>query len=235
MKPHHYLEGASLTALGRGNRLIIRAIRPHTAKLKVTRQQIGGALALAAFLSPVLARPVARYAPTTITVLLVLWVVAAVAVGNTKAAAELAQADEAAHDKAAGKKPAENAAARKDGDSAETASPSEQDDAGVQADEPQDTPADADLYALVRYVAEMSDQGTAAHLSHVLEEGQARGFFEGWAVADLRAHLESLGVALIEGKKLTFNGRPRNRLAVALDALPETAPGAVPAVLRKAA
>jgi hypothetical protein len=99
----------------------------------------------------------------------------------------------------------------------------------------QDAPADANLYALIRYVAGMSDQGTAAHLSHVLEEGQARGLFGGWKVPDLRARLEGLGVALVEGKKLTFNGRQRNRLAVLLEALPESAPGTVPAVLQQAA
>ncbi|MFD8785968.1 hypothetical protein [Kitasatospora sp. NPDC059599] len=214
MKLHRYLEGVSVTAFGLGNRLIIRAVRPHVEKVTITRQQVGGALALGLFFSPVLARPVARYAPTTVTVLLVLWVVVAVVVGNTEAAAELAEADQAAKEKAA------------------KAGPDDSDD---QDDELQDAPAEADLYALVRYVAGMSDQGTAAHLSQVLEEGQGRGLFGHWKVPDLRAHLEGLGVALVEGKKLTFNGRQRNRLAVLLDALPEAAPGTVPAVAQKAA
>jgi hypothetical protein len=85
---HPYLGGISLTALGLGNRLIIRTLKPHASKVRVTRQQVWGAVGLAAFLSPVLARPVARYAPTTLTVLLVLWVVVAVVLGNTDAAAE---------------------------------------------------------------------------------------------------------------------------------------------------
>lgn len=229
MKPLRYLEGVSLTAFGLGNRLIIRVIRPH---VKVTRQQVGGALGLGLFFSPVLARPVARYAPTTIAVVVVLWVIIAVAIGNTKAADELAKADKATREKAAREKAAMKAKASSGAktEDSEEASSEEGDDQG---DEPQDAPSDADLYALIRYVAGMSDQGTAAHLSHVLEEGQARGLFEAWTVSDLRAHLEDLGVALVEGKKLTFNGRQRNRLAVQLDALPESAPGTVPAVLQK--
>ncbi|MFJ6617000.1 hypothetical protein ACIQOW_05370 [Kitasatospora sp. NPDC091335] len=226
MKLHRYLEGVSVTAFGLGNRLIIRAVRPHAEKVTVTRQQVGGALALGLFLSPVLARPVARYAPTTITVLLVLWVVVAVVVGNTEAAAELAEADQAAKEKAA---------KAKTGDQGEASTEAGPDDSDDQDDELQDAPVDADLHALIRHVAGMSDQGTAAHLSQVLEEGQARGLFGGWKVPDLRAHLEGLGVALVEGKKLTFNGRQRNRLAVLLDALPEAAPGTVPAVAQKAA
>ncbi|MFD8701741.1 hypothetical protein ACFV1W_03830 [Kitasatospora sp. NPDC059648] len=227
MKPRQYLAGVSVTAFGLGNRLIIRTIRPRAKDIKVTRQQVGGALALGLFFAPVLARPVARYAPTTITVLLVLWVVVAVVAGNTAAAAELAMAD--AEKRAEGA--ADKAKKAKAGDRAETGEPAE----AEQADELQDAPADADLYALIRYVAQMSDQGTAAHLSHVLEEGHARGLFGGWQLPDLRAHLEGLGVALVEGKKLTFNGRQRNRLAVAVDALPETAPGTVPAVAQDAA
>ncbi|MFF4813262.1 hypothetical protein ACFY2K_01620 [Kitasatospora sp. NPDC001309] len=226
MKLHRYLEGVSVTAFGLGNRLIIRAVRPHVEKVTITRQQVGGALALGLFLSPVLARPVARYAPTTVTVLLVLWVVVAVVVGNTEAAAELAEADQAAKEKPA------KAKAEEQEEAAAKAGPDDSDD---QDDELQDAPAEADLYALVRYVAGMSDQGTAAHLSHVLEEGQARGLFGGWKIPDLRGHLEGLGVGLVEGKKLTFNGRQRNRLAVLLDALPEAAPGTVPAVAQKAA
>ncbi|MFF2075613.1 hypothetical protein ACFVXG_12765 [Kitasatospora sp. NPDC058162] len=226
MKLHRYLEGVSMTAFGLGNRLIIRAVRPRVEKVSITRQQVGGALALGLFLSPVLARPVARYAPTTVTVLLVLWVVVAVVVGNTEAAAELAEADQTAKEKAAKVKA---------GGQEEASAEAGPDDPDDQDDELQDAPAEADLYALVRHVAAMSDQGTAAHLSQVLEEGQARGLFGGWKVPDLRGHLEGLGVGLVEGKKLTFNGRQRNRLAVLLDALPEAAPGTVPAVAQKAA
>lgn len=94
MDPRRYLSGVSVTALGRGNRLIIRTVRPHAKKLNITRQQLGGALAITAFFSPVLARPVARYAPTTMTVILVLWVVVAVIIGNTEAAAKLAAEDD---------------------------------------------------------------------------------------------------------------------------------------------
>ncbi|GAA2129868.1 hypothetical protein GCM10009760_01610 [Kitasatospora kazusensis] len=215
MKPHRYLEGISLTAFGAGNRRMIRAVRPHAGKVRLTRQQLGGGLALLAFFSPVLARPVARYAPTAITVALVLWVVVAVVVGNTASPGTESGADGEAL--------------------AGTWAEAGRDGCDGQDDELQDAPADADLYALIRYVAGMSDQGTAAHLSHVLEEGQARGLFGGWKIPDLRARLEGLGVALVEGKKLTFNGRQRNRLAVLLEALPESAPGTVPAVLHKAA
>ncbi|MGW3183852.1 hypothetical protein ACWDD9_31745 [Kitasatospora sp. NPDC001119] len=238
-----YLKGANLTALGLGTRLIIRAARPHAAKLKVTKQQVGGAIGLGLFFSPVLARPVARYAPTTITVLLVLWVIVAVSVGNTKAAADLAAADEEAREKAAEEKAAKKAAAKASPDakaesaspSAGTPSPAEPDGAGAPADEPQDAPADADLYALVRHVAAMSDQGTAAHLPDLLAEGQKRGLFGGWEQADLKDHLEALGAPVVEGKKLTFDGRQRNRQAVLLKGLPERAPGTVPAVLQKTA
>ncbi|MEV7354414.1 hypothetical protein [Kitasatospora sp. NPDC091276] len=232
-KPRHpYLGGISLTALGLGNRLIIRAVRPHAARLKVTKQQVGGALGLAVFFSPVLARPVARYAPTTITVVLVLWVVVAVVVGNTKAAVELAEADTKAREEAAEGKAARTAKSRS-GASAEASAEAEPDYADDQEDEPQDPPADADLYALIRHVAAQSDQGTAAHLPDLLTEGQHRGWFGGWEQADLWAHLEALGAHLVKGKKLTFDGRQRNRQAVLLEGLPESDPGTVPAVLQK--
>ncbi|MEV7935268.1 hypothetical protein AB0O82_03915 [Kitasatospora sp. NPDC088264] len=214
MKLHRYLEGVSLTAFGAGNRRIIRTVRPHIGKVRLTKQQVGVAVAVLAFLSPALARPAARYAPTVITVALVLWVVVAVVVGNASPDADSAVDDQALADVSTEAGP---------------------DDGEDQGDELQDAPVDADLFALIRYVAGMSDQGTAAHLSHVLKEGQARALFGGWKVPDLKAHLEDLGVALVEGKKLTFNGRQRNRLAVLLDALPESAPGTVPTVAQKAA
>ncbi|MFJ2866373.1 hypothetical protein [Kitasatospora sp. NPDC087314] len=226
MKLRRYLEGVSVTAFGLGNRLIIRAVRPHVEKVTITRQQVGGALALGLFFSPVLARPAARYAPTTVTVLLVLWVVVAVVVGNTEAAAELAEADQAAKEKAA---------KAKAGSQEEVSAEAGPDDSDDQDDELQDAPADADLYALVRYVAAMSDQGTAAHLPDLLAEGQKRRLFGGWEQGDLKAHLAALNAPLVEGKKLTFGGRQRNRQAVLLDGLPEGTPGTVPAVVQPAA
>jgi len=108
----------------------------------------------------------------------------------------------------------------------------EQLDDGEPQDELQEAPADATLYGLIRHVAALSDQGTAAHLPDVLAEGQKRGLFGGWNQADLKAHLTDLGAPLVPGKKLTFRGRQRNRQAVLLDGLPEAAPaparGAVP-------
>ncbi|MFJ7274687.1 hypothetical protein [Kitasatospora sp. NPDC098663] len=230
MKPHQYLTGVSVTALGLGNRLIIRALKPH---VKITRQQVGGSIGLGLFFSPVLARPIARYAPTTFTVVLVLWVVVAVAVGNTKAATKLAEADKEAREKAAKEKAAKNEA-KADGRK-EVSPETEQDEADDQDDDLQDAPADADLYALVRHVAAQSDQGTAAHLPDLLAEGQQRGMFEGWEQTDLKAHLAALGAPLVEGKKLTFGGRQRNRQAVLLEGLPESDPGTVPVVVQKAA
>ncbi|MGA5818825.1 hypothetical protein ACPC54_13330 [Kitasatospora sp. NPDC094028] len=207
MKLHHYLEGISLTAFGAGNRRIIRALRPHASKIKVTRQQAGGALALTVFFSPVLARPVARYAPTVITVALVLWVVVAVVVGNTTSPDTESATDDALANASAEAGP---------------------DDSEDQDDELQDAPSDATLYALIRYVAGMSDQGTAAHLPDLLAEGQKRGLFSGWEQADLKAHLTTCGAPLVEGKKLTFGGRQRNRQAVLLEGLPEADPAPGP-------
>jgi len=91
------------------------------------------------------------------------------------------------------------------------------------------------LLALIRHVAATSDQGTAAHLQQVLEEGRQRGLFGGWAMADLRAHLtEDLGLPVAELKQ-TFRRRQRVRLGVWLRDLPEVDPAPVPAVLKRAA
>ena len=107
------------------------------------------------------------------------------------------------------------------------------------ADEPevelQEPPADSTLYALIRHVAALSDQGTAAHRPDLLDEGQKRGLFASWDQADLKAHLTALGAPLVEGKKLTFEGRQRNRQAVLLDGLPAADPAPVPAPTRGAA
>lgn len=90
------------------------------------------------------------------------------------------------------------------------------------------------LLALIRHVANTSDQGTAAHLDDVLAEGQKRGLFGGWEKADLKAHLtEDLGLP-VEELKLHFRRRQRVRLGVRLKALPEVDPAPVPAVLQKA-
>lgn len=99
----------------------------------------------------------------------------------------------------------------------------------------QDAPADEVLYALIRHVAGLSDQGTAAHLQQLLEEGQKRGLLGGWDVAALKAHLaEELRLPVTELKQ-TFSRRQRVRLGVWLRDLPEAAPAAVPVVVRKVA
>lgn len=88
-------------------------------------------------------------------------------------------------------------------------------------------PPEAVLLDLIREVAALSDQGTAAHLQHLLEIGQQRGHFGGWTLADLKDHLAELRLTVVDGKKLTFGGRQRNRQAVLL-------PELIPAVLQKA-
>jgi hypothetical protein len=144
-------------------------------------------------------------APTITTVTACVWVVAAMAIGASGAGPETPAADRA--DQATG---------------------SGEGMAGGQA-----PPADETLYALIRYVAAQSDQGTAAHLPDLLAEGQRRGLLTGWEQADLRAHLAALGAPLVEGKKLTFGGRQRNRQAVLLAGLPEADPAPVPALTKK--
>lgn len=91
------------------------------------------------------------------------------------------------------------------------------------------------LLALIRHVASLSDQRTAAHLPDLLAEGQQRGLFGDWTQPDLKAHLTDLKLPVVEKKKLTFSGRQYTRQAVLLEGLPEVDPAPVPAVLRKAA
>lgn len=85
-------------------------------------------------------------------------------------------------------------------------------------------PPPAVVLDLIREVAALSDQGTAAHLQQLLEVGQQRGHFGGWTLADLKDHLVELRLTVVDGKKLTFDGRQRNRQAVLL---PEPAPVAL--------
>lgn len=145
--------------------------------------------------------------PTVFTVTTVVWIITAMAIGASGAGT-----------KAVPDFP--DAEQLDDGDEPEA--------------ELQDPPADATLYALIRHVAALSDQGTAAHLPELLSEGQKRGLFAGWEQADLKAHLTTLGAPLVEGKKLTFGGRQRNRQAVLLDGLPAADPAPVPALTRGA-
>jgi hypothetical protein len=98
----------------------------------------------------------------------------------------------------------------------------------------QDSPDEAVLWALIRHTAALTKQGTAAHLQAVLDEGQRRGEFGDWTVADLAEELASYGVPVVEGKKLTVGGRDRNRKAVLLAALPEADPAPVPAIVQGA-
>jgi hypothetical protein len=98
----------------------------------------------------------------------------------------------------------------------------------------QDSPSEAVLWTLIRHTAALTKQGTAAHLQAVLDEGQRRGEFGDWTVADLAEELASYGVPVVEGKKLTVEGRDRNRKAVLLSALPEADPAPVPALAEPA-
>jgi len=145
--------------------------------------------------------------PTMLTVTALVWLVTAMAIGASGA-----------------------------GMKAATDSPDvEQLDGDGQPDvELQDPPADATLYALIRHVAALSDQGTAAHLDDLLAEGQRRGLFGGWEKADLKEHLGDVGAPVVEGKKLTFSGRQRVRQAVLLEGLPAPVPAPVPALTRGA-
>ena len=146
--------------------------------------------------------------PTALTVTAVVWTITAMAIGASGAGTKTA--------------PDSPDAEQLDG-----------------ADEPevelQEPPTDATLYALVRHVAALSDQGTAAHLDDVLAEGQRRSLFGGWEKADLKEHLGDVGAPVVEGKKLTFSGRQRVRQAVLLDGLPAADPAPVPALTREAA
>lgn len=99
----------------------------------------------------------------------------------------------------------------------------------------QDSPPEAVLWALIRHTAALTKQGTAAHLQAVLDEGQRRGEFGDWTVADLAEELASYGVPVVEGKKLTVGGRDRNRKAVLLEALPEADPAPFPVLVQSAA
>ncbi|MCG6493422.1 hypothetical protein [Kitasatospora sp. A2-31] len=94
----------------------------------------------------------------------------------------------------------------------------------------QDSPPEAVLWALIRHTAALTRQGTAAHLQAVLEEGQRRGEFGDWTVADLTEELASYGVPVVGQKKLTVEGRNLNRSAVLLAALPEADSAPVPAI-----
>jgi hypothetical protein len=152
---------------------------------------------------------VGAWLPTAVTVSVLLWVLAALVAGQ-------------GHVPAAASGEAEKGAA-----SGQAAA----DDDGEWIDE---EPPLQVLLALIRHVANTSDQGTAAHLDDVLTEGQRRGLFGGWEKADLKAHLmEDLGLP-VEELKLTFRRRQRVRLGVRLKALPEAVPAPVPAVLQKA-
>ncbi len=152
---------------------------------------------------------ITRWVPVFLTTFVTLWVVAALVAGQERSAG--ATTDTAAP--------------------AADASP----EADEQDDEIQEAPADATLYALIRHVAGFTKQGTAAHLSQVLEEGEKRGLLGGWEVEDLREHLTSLGVPVVEKKKLTVGGLDRTRMAVLLAALPADDPAPVPAVASDAA
>jgi hypothetical protein len=99
----------------------------------------------------------------------------------------------------------------------------------------QDSPPEDVLWALIRHTAALTKQGTAAHLQAVLDEGQRRGQFGDWTVADLAEELASYGVPVVEGKKLTVGGKDRNRKAVLLATLPEAEPAPVPVLVQPAA
>ncbi|WP_153472191.1 hypothetical protein [Streptomyces kaniharaensis] len=240
-------EGVSLAAFARGNRRIIAAVKArstvaepdpckhpdhkkpahaeHCASHPAPKatpadteqtehpfvtwaKRIGGAAGVLVLLWPM----VGKWVPTVGAGTVTLWVLAALVMGQEQAADDSAE---------------------KAGPAATADSSPEADD--QEDDEIQDAPPAATLYALIRHVAGLSDQGTAAHLSQVIEEGEKRSLLGGWEVADLSDHLGSLGVPVVEKKKLHFSGRQRVRSAVLLAALPQADPAAVPAVSSGAA
>ena len=204
-----YLEGCTWAAFWRGSRVMVAKVAPHIS-YRPTWKHVGVAAGATYFMWPMVTKELARVRPvlpTVLTVSAVVWVVAAMVIGSSGAALKPAPGH---------------------------APDSEQLDDGQAEDEVQDPPAEATLYALIRHVAALSDQGTAAHLPNLLDEGQQRGLFAGWDQADLKAHLVDLGAPLVAGKKLTFGGRQRNRQAVLLDGLPAADPAPVPALTRGA-
>jgi len=204
-----YLEGCTWAAFWRGSRVMVAKLLPHIS-YRPTWRHVGGAVGVTYLMWPTVGkvlREVRPVLPTMLTVTAVVWLVTAMAIGASGAGMK----------------------------SATDVTEAEQPDGGGQPeDERQDPPGDATLYALIRHVAGTSDQGTAAHLPDLLDEGQKRGLFGGWEQADLKAHLTTLGAPLVAGKKLTFRGRQRNRQAVLLDGLPEADPAPLPALARGA-
>jgi hypothetical protein len=199
-----YLEGCTWAAFWRGSHVMVAKVAPHIS-YRPTWKHAGLAAGATYFMWPTvgkLLREVRPVLPTVLTVTVVVWCVTAMAIGASGA-----------------------------GTKAATGSPGveQPDDGGEPDGELQEAPAEETLWALVRHVAALSDQGTAAHLPHLLSVGQGRGLFGGWQQADLKAHLLALGAPLVEGKKLTFGGRPYNRQAVLLDGLPAVDPAPVPA------
>jgi hypothetical protein len=204
-----YLEGCTWAAFWRGSRVMVAKVASHIS-YRPTWKHVGVAVGVTYLLWPTVAKVLARVRPvlpTVLTVSAVVWVVAAMVIGSSAAAA----------------KPVPGPAP--DTEQAEDEQP---------VDERQDPPAEATLYALIEHVAALSDQGTAAHLPDLLDEGRKRGLFGGWEQADLKAHLTTLGAPVVAGKKLTFRGRQRNRQAVLLDGLPEAVPAPVPTLVRGA-
>ena len=125
-----------------------------TVKSKIsyrpTWKHTGVAAAAVYFLWPVVRRALPTLVPV-VTVTATVWFVAAMAIAASGAGRKLA-----------------------------TDAPGTEHLDGELADEVQDPPAEATLYALIREVAARSDQGTAAHLPDLLDEGQKRGLFGGW-------------------------------------------------------
>lgn len=241
------LEGISLKAFAAGNRRIITAVKARSSVTEpdpcghpdhkkpshaehcashptpvvpadtghpfVTRaKRLGGGVATVVGVLWLFWPTIHRWVPTVFAGAVTLWVIAAVVAGQERPA-----------DDTAGKTAP-----------APVAAPAPEDD-DQEDDEIQDAPPADTLYALIRHVAGLSDQGTAAHLSQILEEGEKRGLLGGWEVADLSDHLADLGLPVVEKKKLTFSRRQRVRSAVLLAALPEADPAPVPAVAGDAA
>ncbi|QMU78872.1 hypothetical protein GXW83_27400 [Streptacidiphilus sp. PB12-B1b] len=206
MTVRRYLEDCTLAALLQGHRFLVLK-----AKAKITYRprwkHAGGAVAALYFLWPIVRRVLPAVVPA-VTVTATVWFFTAMAVGASGYGAKTA---------------------------AGSPVDAQQPDGGEPAEERQEPPAEATLYALIRHVAALSDQGTAAHLPDLLTEGHKRGLFGGWQQTDLKAHLTALGAPLVDGKKLTFNGHQRNRQAVLLDGLPPAAPAPVPALTRQPA
>jgi hypothetical protein len=242
----HYLAGVSLAAIGRGNRRMLAPIKAHAtekrqghgealatwkerrAKAREIKDPEERAKALEELGRERPSHPMLVAAGCAVVAAVVVWPMlhghrAALLAGAATlwilVALILGQTDK----EAPGEAPANSSV-----DGADN-TPADDDGEWIQ-----EAPTPEVLWALIRHTASLTKQGTAAHLQAVLDEGQKRGQFDAWEVADLTEELASYGVPVVEGKKLTIGGKDRNRKAVLLSALPEADPAPVPAIVHSA-